>query len=645
MESAREPAQRIVLPAISLERRATADVESETAGSAEGMLRFALTYLCCLAAVAAAVLLIWDSFGRPPLAIDDAYIFFVYARNLADGHGFVYNVGGEAVEGFTSLLWTLICALAFRITSTPLALLLALNVALVALSASAVVLTVRALAPAHRWRTWIGAAFGAGLLSEFSYVTWNTITLMDNALWSTLLTLLAALTCVGDARSRRRSAGVALLTGLLVLTRPEAVVWAPLFIAVLTFRAAQGTTVRDALRVAVLPSVVFALTLGAITAFRLAYFGYPLPNTFYAKMSPALGFTLSQGMKYLASYVASGLLPFLAAASVVFGLLYVAARDRRLRMAGAPLVLAAAAGLAIPVLTGGDHFGEFRFYQYALPVLVLGLAFTTMRVLPKVLSVPARLAESRTRIGPALAVIGLALVTVRALNVRDRAQESQLGKEFHIAQRERTIGVSMERLFAGLPALPSVGVITAGGIKYEYDGDVIDLMGLNNLHIAHNAGQRIGLKNHAAFEKRSLYELQPAIVAPVLVDPLSWSYSPGTIHDSFNNKVLRGIFDDAAFTSLYRLCLVTQRAPGRQPGLVAWVHSRRLPELRAQLHLEVHEFAYRRPSPDPGYSSRSAVIGSMQAARRAGIAAASVAIATMPAAARPSVHGSPGSMP
>ena len=105
----------------------------------------------------------------------------------------------------------------------------------------------RALAPTHRWRTWIAAAFGLGLLSEFSYLTWNTITLMDNALWSTLLTLLAVLTCLGDARSRRRSAGVALLTGLLVLTRPEAVVWAPLFIAILTFRAAQRTTVRAAL--------------------------------------------------------------------------------------------------------------------------------------------------------------------------------------------------------------------------------------------------------------------------------------------------------------------------------------------------------------------------------------------------------------
>jgi arabinofuranosyltransferase len=600
------------------------------------ILRFTLTYVLCLTAVSAAVALVWESFERPQLGVDDAYIFFVYARNLADGYGFVYNVGGEAVEGFTSLLWTLICALAFRITSTPHQFLLALNIALVALSASIVVLTVRALAATHRWRTWIGAAFGVSLLSEFGYVTWNTITLMDNALWSTLLTLLTALTCVGDARSRRRSAGVALLTGLLVLTRPEALVWAPLFIAILTFRAAQASTVRAALPVAVLPAVVFVLTLGAVTAFRLAYFGYPLPNTFYAKMSPALGFTLGEGMRYLASYVVSGLLPFLASVSVGFGLVHVATRDRRLRMVGAPLVLAAAAGLAIPVLAGGDHFGAFRFYQYVLPVLVLGLASTTLRELPRFLTVPARLAESRMRIGPALAVIGLVLVTVRAVNLRDRAREAQLRKEFHIAQRERSIGVSLERLFAGLPALPSVGVIAAGGIKYEYDGDVIDLMGLNNLHVAHNAGRRIGLKNHAAFEKQSLYDLQPDIVAPLLVDPLSWRYSPGTIRDSFNNEVLRGIFDDAAFTALYRFCLVTERAAGPRPGLTAWVHHRRLRELRAQPHVEVREFPY---------SSRSAVIGSTRAARRAGIAAASAATATMPVAARPSVHGSAGSMP
>jgi hypothetical protein len=222
--------------------------------------------------------------------------------------------------------------------------------------------------------------------------------------------------------------------------------------------------------------------------------------------------------------------------------------------------------------------------------------------------------------------------------------------------------VAMERLFAGLPRLPTVGVITAGGIKYEYDGDVVDLMGLNNLHIAHNAGRRIGLKNHAAFEKKNLYELQPDIVVPLVVNPAAWSYSVTAVHDSFENRALRGIYDDSAFTALYRYCLLTRRDGGPQPGLVAWVHHRRLKELQGQGSLEIREFPYRHPSPDrvadlgyaaprgmaapaPGYSSRSAVIGSTPAARRAGMPAASAATANMPAAARPSVHGSAGSMP
>ena len=41
--------------------------------------------------------------------IDDAYIFFRYARNLASGYGYVYN-RGEHVEGTTSVTWTLLLA-------------------------------------------------------------------------------------------------------------------------------------------------------------------------------------------------------------------------------------------------------------------------------------------------------------------------------------------------------------------------------------------------------------------------------------------------------------------------------------------------------------------------------------------------------
>src|SRR5215471_17974579 len=43
------------------------------------------------------------------LTIDDAYITFRYARHLAEGYGLgAWNHTGDRVEGYSSLLWTLL---------------------------------------------------------------------------------------------------------------------------------------------------------------------------------------------------------------------------------------------------------------------------------------------------------------------------------------------------------------------------------------------------------------------------------------------------------------------------------------------------------------------------------------------------------
>jgi len=55
----------------------------------------------------------------PQVGFDDANITQVYARHLAEGHGFVYNIGGERVEGSTSLIWTLLNAAAFLTAYRP----------------------------------------------------------------------------------------------------------------------------------------------------------------------------------------------------------------------------------------------------------------------------------------------------------------------------------------------------------------------------------------------------------------------------------------------------------------------------------------------------------------------------------------------
>ena len=50
------------------------------------------------------------------LTLDDAYITFRYARHLAEGYGLgAWNHTGEHVEGYSSLLWTLLLAGAARL--------------------------------------------------------------------------------------------------------------------------------------------------------------------------------------------------------------------------------------------------------------------------------------------------------------------------------------------------------------------------------------------------------------------------------------------------------------------------------------------------------------------------------------------------
>src|SRR3954452_8190151 len=90
-----------------------------------------------------------------PHPIDDAYITFRYARNLAEGLGLVYNPG-EWVLGTTTPLWALLLAGAYRLGATNLPQVAALLSALCD-AASAALLA--GFAWRIGWREW-----GAGLV-------------------------------------------------------------------------------------------------------------------------------------------------------------------------------------------------------------------------------------------------------------------------------------------------------------------------------------------------------------------------------------------------------------------------------------------------------------------------------------------------
>src|SRR3990170_3063617 len=60
------------------------------------------------------LLLVVQEFLFSAYTVDDAFITFRYARNLASGLGLVFNPG-ERVEGYTNFLWTVLMAGGYRL--------------------------------------------------------------------------------------------------------------------------------------------------------------------------------------------------------------------------------------------------------------------------------------------------------------------------------------------------------------------------------------------------------------------------------------------------------------------------------------------------------------------------------------------------
>src|SRR4051812_12442363 len=152
-----------------------------------------LTFLC----LAAITFFYWWEYKKPVYGIDDANIYFVYMKHFAEGHGFVWEVGGERVEGFTSVLWTLIGALCYKLTPQhfPL-LLLALNTVLTFVTVFHVLLFVRRLNnTTHQAIALTDVLILAMLFFPLGFIEWSLLTLMETGLWLFLIVNTTLLLC------------------------------------------------------------------------------------------------------------------------------------------------------------------------------------------------------------------------------------------------------------------------------------------------------------------------------------------------------------------------------------------------------------------------------------------------------------------
>lgn len=446
---------------------------------------------------------------RPAIGFDDANITQAYARHIAQGHGYVYNIGGERVEGSTSLLWTGINVAAFYLFERPERVLAGISFLLATLTIFTSALIARRLsAPDARLAPYGAAAIFLIFPGFFGWVVWS---LMDMVLWVCLITwLFYLLTCRLAAQDTRATVPMFVLaSALLPITRPEGIaVTTGLALLLLVPRLFKGEQSHRGLALVIgLSGLVSAL---AATLWRLSYFGYPVPNTFYAKTAPDFVGQLVRGIKYILSYLKDPQ-NILLVVLVCLAMAVVWARGSRLQRGYSVLALYLMIGGGIVyAILGGDHFGSHRFFLYFIP-----LAAPLMVVCLALMETSEGRRVSKVFLFAPFVLIGAA--SAHAF----KNDNGDIAVELAIAVEGRQRGARLNEF----PGAPVVGVITAGGVRMAYDGPVQDLLGLNWTQMAHAPydGQSPGIANHDSFNQTVFWQSPPDIFVIHKADcPQTW---------------------------------------------------------------------------------------------------------------------------
>lgn len=532
-----------------------------------------------LTLVFATLLRWWLGLTNPLTGIDDANIYFVYVRNLVEGHGFVYIPGGERVEGFTSMLWVLILSVLYLIKFIPFEW---------SVLALCFFITYRTLTVLHKYikeetgesyLAWGAVLF---LLLTPGFLDWSVFALMDTCLWIYAV-LHGTILLIKGKRTAGELRYLSLICLLLPFIRPEGLLFTfalgGLLILSFWWERQDTNNLRKFPPAHFFMPLIFGL-IGflAITTFRIVYFGYPVPNTFYAKVSMSLMGNIRQAFFYFYDSLRhTTLIPyFLFPLSLIYFFIKKGIMGSMKDFKGITLILFIFFFTLYPFLSGGDHFKYSRFFQTAYPLILLLFIQTT--------------AGAWMRF-PKMVRAGLSVLLLLLLNGNstdetsfqsdglkntlkgyikkwqpDLISRSQLQGEFDIALNGRNIGKTLNNVFAATDSFPSLGVTAAGGVAYTYKGSIIDVLGLNNLEMAHAEKIKTGVKNHGSFSSRIFYKQKPALFL-TWPDPLTKEMNQneasarnfdGLMRDStgFINRICRNIFADSLFNKQYSFGMI-----------------------------------------------------------------------------------------
>jgi arabinofuranosyltransferase len=399
-----------------------------------------------------------------------------YARNLAHGYGLVWNPGGERVEGYTNPLWVVYMSIfhLFPIPASKISLFIQISGAIFLIANLFFVKKI-----AERLSGSSIVAILAVILTAFysPLNNWGLQGMEVSVL--TLMTSTSLWIALENLRLNRFTPWLYLLLGVSTLIRTDMAVPFIVILGVLAIADRQHRRQNLIWGVGML-----AAFLAGQTLFRLVYYSYPLPNTYYLKLGGYPFYKrVAHGLYVLSQFIweFNWVLFLLPLSILLFR------RDFLIYL----LFLVFLGQIAYSVYVGGDAWehrgGSNRYFSIVMPVFFILFTYAAnliRRTFVEKIRHISRLAQPAANLGLALFVLAGMVNFNFFLNTKSLERWILLRQPIFIEGNKEYVSIARDINKTTSPNA-SIAVVAAGAIPYFTDRYSLDLLGKNDVFIAH----------------------------------------------------------------------------------------------------------------------------------------------------------------
>lgn len=418
---------------------------------------------------------------------DDSYISFRFVKNFVQGNGLVFNPG-ERVEGYTNLLWVLILSIfyAMKMNIESISQYLSMGFGILVLFQTYKISSLVEIKETAKK----GKASQAPTAYLFNFIpvilmvltgAYNfwAISGMETCMFMAYV-LAGIFYYIKNKNSDKPDYLFALFIFLASLTRPEGLYFFGLIMihkVIISIKDNKAGFLKDIFsKKNLITYGVYLIPTGLFILWRLSYYGYPFPNTYYAKTGFSSAY-FEAGWTYFKNFFEAYMLY-----GIVFALPLFLLRKKENFFEISLMYLITIAYSVYIILVGGDVLKQFRFFLPILPLIYILFAKFLEDIAYQIKS---KSSSGSLNFGLSLALGVSILIGIVNYNSQKEAIKKDVETENGLVEKMKMAGAWFNKKQTQLGRPLVLAATTIGAVSYFSDVIVIDMLGLTDETIAH----------------------------------------------------------------------------------------------------------------------------------------------------------------